>query len=104
MDIQFHGQISISRLGIQQVGVNPHALDLASRTSFEQFSITFSSGDTRTMDLSSESGQWNYMYIQPPITETGLRFVATKYAYDVFDYHPYGIKEISINGPTGNYG
>jgi hypothetical protein len=102
VDIQFHGQISISRLGIQQVGDNPG--NPFYRTSFEQFSITFSSGYTRTMDLSSASGQWNYMYIQPPITETGLRFVATKYAYDVFDYHPYGIKEISINGPTGNYG
>ena len=54
------------------------------------------------MELGAAHGQWNLLYIDPPITETGVTLVATKYSYDQLDIYPGGLSEISIDGAAGN--
>ena len=101
IDIQFQNSLRISKIAIQQAGVIPGS---TRTTRFEQFSIISSSGSCHIMTLGSASDQWNVIYFEPPIDETGLRFVALKYSYDSFDNLQYGIKAISIYGSAGNYG
>ena len=77
------------------------------RNRFEQFEIQFSSGESRTINLGAESGKWNIIYFNPPISTEWVNMTATEYSTDTADivnYLPYGIREISIDGPEGNYG
>ena len=103
LDIRFNRAISITRLSIQQVGLNPYNSFYASR--FEEVSLEFDSGTSLTMTLGSVANELYVLHFEEPLQETGVRIVATKNSFESYSHQynlPYGITDILIDGPAGN--